>query len=110
MLILLAAISMSRFYLPLSAILLTVAALVFFLFQPYKNKNNSIIDIVSMILAALFYMLFSVSLHIDPYWLVLVRPSFLGFAVVLFLYVIAVLISKWFYTFVNKNHALFSFG
>ncbi len=112
MLILLAIISMSRFYIPLSAILLTVAALVFFLFQPYKNNNHNIIDIVSMILAALFYMLFTAdmfSLHIDPYWLVLARPSFLGFAVVLFLYMIAVFIPNWFYLYVNRKLRLVFF-
>ncbi len=63
-----------------------------------------------MILAALFYMLFTAdmfSLLIDPYWMRFSRPIFYGSGIVLFIYMIAVLIPKRFYAYFNKKSQVF---
>ena len=99
-------LSTSRFYLPLAAILLTIAALLFFIFQPYKNKNDNMIDIVSIILAALFYMTVIRSRCVCiTHWSLLVKGC-TSLAIWIGNYLlnlsIALLISKRFYTFVSK--------
>ena len=87
----------SPFFFPAAACLMMVGSIIFAAFRPYKNDFHNTLDVISMMLLALFFMSMTITTYcnsIDQYWAS--TGAAIAFASVLstFIYITLYVVSK----------------
>lgn len=85
----------SVFYVPVMSYVMIVGTVIFAAFQPYKNNTHNRIDIISMLLLALFYVGYTtdyVASYLDLHWILAAQIMFVGSVIAMTLYLIALLL------------------
>ncbi len=90
-------LTQTMFAFPAAACLMLTAAIIFAFFRPYKNNFHNMLDVISMMLLALFFISYTASLFansLDQYWSDTGLAFIVGTIFVSFLYCIIILLFK----------------
>ena len=92
LLLLLIAILRTPFLFPAAACLMLAASMIFALFRPYRNDFHNVLDVIAMMLLALFFIAVTASIlayNLDGYWGTTGFALAVGAVIASFLYALA---------------------